>query len=763
MARLTDEPLMDQWIAELEDCHNQCKVDPVGHLEYLLKGLTLESPDVAVQFLQRHKDNGIEKLPELKSLIDVLCNQLLSKNQIGQLERLLELSGVWCVSVNRAIHQELARLYFRTGNHEKAYRTYQTLLKREPRNMEVLRGLYGLAKEGGRTEEAHSLLNRLVEVDPCPATVSFAYKERARIPSDEGQPVRIALLSSYVLDQWIPYLDFECRKVNLTPTFYLAPFNQYAQKILDPSSSLYQFKPEIIFIALALEDLFPEISGYPSVEELDRASKEIIDRMLSLVRELHQRCSSLIVLHDFALMHRSPHGILDNRNPNGLTRWIEDLNHALASELHSQERAYLLPLNQLLGWVGKERSKNIKMQYLASMRISETGLAELARYSMRYVKPLKGLTRKCVVVDLDGTLWGGIVGEIGPEGIHLGPTAPGVEYINFQQALHNLTKRGILLAVCSKNNPEDALSVIRNHKYMVLREEHFSAIRINWHNKVENIREIAKELNIGLDSMVFIDDSPAERELIRQLLPEVLTVELPTDPSRYRMVLEELSDFELLAVTKEDETRTAQYQAIRKRQTQQRSTATLDEYLRSLQITAKITLADPAFQQRLVQMFNKTNQFNLTTIRYQAAEISNFLESEEHMVYALEVSDRFGDHGLVGVAIIHEKDQRWRIDSLLLSCRVMGLSVETAFLQRIYYDAREAGVKTLIGEFIPTKKNQPTKDFYSQHGFRLTDGTDGHQIWVLDVITGTVEQPTWIETTGISARYDSRTNHRQGI
>jgi len=229
------------------------------------------------------------------------------------------------------------------------------------------------------------------------------------------------------------------------------------------------------------------------------------------------------------------------------------------------------------------------------------------------------------------------------------------------------------------------------------------------------------------------------------------------------MVLEELSDFELLAVTREDETRTAQYQAIQKRQTLQRSTATLDEYLRSLQITAKITLADPTFHQRLVQMFNKTNQFNLTTRKYQAAEISNFLKSSEHMVYALEICDRFGDHGLVGVAIIHEKDCRWRIDSLLLSCRVMGLSVETAFLQRIYHDARETGVKALIGEFIPTNKNQPTKDFYSQHGFKLTDGTAEHQIWVFDVMAGTVKQPVWIETTGISERYDSRTDDRQGL
>jgi len=398
----------------------------------------------------------------------------------------------------------------------------------------------------------------------------------------------------------------------------------------------------------------------------------------------------------------------------------------------------------VLGWVGHERSHHPKTWHMGSMRIGETALPALARYSMRYVKALMGLTKKCVVLDLDGTLWGGIVGEAGAEGIALGPTAPGIEYVEFQRALLDLTRRGVLLAVCSKNNPEDALPVIRSHPHMVLREEHFAAMRVNWNNKADNIAEIAEELNIGLDSLVFIDDNPNERELIRQLLPEVTTVELPRDPSLYRRMLEDMTDFDLLALTAEDEKRAARYQENAKRRAERGAAASLDEYLRSLQIRAEIGLASPDALGRLVQMFNKTNQFNLTTKRYQAEDVTRFLRSDAHRVYGLRVADRFGDHGLVGAAVVLAEDGAWRIDSLLMSCRVMGLGVETAFLHRICADAAERSVPRLVGEYVPTRKNVPVKSFYADHGFALAREEKGRQEWALDIAARPVPMPSWV-------------------
>jgi FkbH-like protein len=349
-----------------------------------------------------------------------------------------------------------------------------------------------------------------------------------------------------------------------------------------------------------------------------------------------------------------------------------------------------------------------------------------------------------VVVDLDGTLWGGVVGELGAEGIQLGPTAPGAEFLDFQEALLALTKRGVLLAVCSKNNPEDVLPVLREHRHMLLREEHFSALRINWRNKAENLAEIAVELNIGLDSLVFLDDNPVERELIRQVLPEVLTVEMPKDASQYRATLEDLTDFELLAMTREDEMRVSQYQANRRRQALEQSSGSLDDYLTSLEIKAEIGPASAHHVARLVQMFNKTNQFNTTTRRYQAPDVERLIGSPAHQVYVLDVADRFGDHGLVGTAVVRDEGDTWVIDNVLLSCRAMGLSVETALLKQIYDAARARDVTRLVGEFIPTPKNKPSADFYSRHGFQPAADAGSAQTWVLDPRTDRIETPAWI-------------------
>jgi FkbH-like protein len=701
---------------------------------------------MALQHVQQHA--GVRSLRDLPALLNALAWQLLAKANPCLVEELLSLSAEWQTPFSEDIHLELAKAWSQRSEFAKARKVLHNVLKRTPTSSEPLLALYELAKTEQRSTEAHALLNQLIEADPSLSTAVFAYKERSKLPPDSGRPVRLALLSSYVLDQLIPFLDFECRRVGLVPEFYLAPFNQFTQEILNHNSALYSFNPELVFLAVSIEDLFPGFTEYPSHDELMRAKDDVTNTMLRLVKELQQSSGALVIVSDFGLMHYSPHGLLDNRLPQGLLRWTTVLNQVLADAFAQLERTFLLPLFEVLSWVGKARAKNPKMDYMASMRLSDAALPELARYCMRYVKPLKGLTKKCVVLDLDGTLWGGIVGELGPEGIQLGPTVPGKEYMEFQRALLNLTRRGTLLAICSKNNPEDVLPVLREHKYMILREEHFAAMRINWRNKAENIKEIVEELNIGPDSLVFIDDNPNERELVRQLLPEVLTIELPRDPSHFRMTLESLSDFELLAVTKEDEMRMAQYQAIGKRKAMRNAIASLEDYLYSLALKVTIELAKPEGLNRLVQMCNKTNQFNLTTPRYQTADVERFLKSNEYRVYTLGVSDRFVDHGIVGTAVVRVEPNQWRIDTLLMSCRVMGLTIEQAFLARLCQDALEASALTLLGEFIPSKKNHPAKDFYFQSGFSLQSDTGGHQIWEYQLATFKVKTPPWITVTG---------------
>jgi FkbH-like protein len=730
--------------------------DPKKHLAYLIERFIAQSPTASFEWLRNQKTSEIQSIPALPPLLSELGLQLLEKQDLRSADDLLRLSTEWQLPADTGLTRKLAKAYQRRGNIKKAREVLERALKRRSCELpEIIRDLYGIAKGENRFADAQKLLDQLIQSDASLSTVSFAFKERKTLPPEAGRTAKIAVLSSYTIDPLLPYLDYECRKAGLVPDLYLAPFNQYMQETLQPTSALYRFKPEIVLLALAIEDLYPAIRRYPSSEDLHEAAKTIRAHIRDTIYRLRESNDAIVVLCDFMLMHRSPHGILDNKQDNGLVRWVEDLNRSIREDLQSESRAYLLPLREVIGWVGTKQTDHPKMRHMASIRLSGAALPELARYLLRYIKPVKGLTRKCIVLDLDGTLWGGIAGEVGIEGIQLGPTAPGAEYMDFQEALLNLTRRGVLLTICSKNNSEDVLPIIQNHPHMLLRDEHFAAVRINWKNKAENVREIAEELNIGLDALVFMDDNPNERELIRQLLPDVLTVDMPTDPAYYRATIEEMSDFELLALTEEDELRVAQYHAMHQRRAVQNTAASLEEYFHSLDIRAEINLATSQSLNRLVQMFNKTNQFNLTTRKYQAADMERFFDAAGYRVYTLRVRDRFGDHGLVGTAIIRDEGRRWHIDSMLMSCRVMGLFVETAFLHAIYQDAVGAGAAMLVGEFILTKKNQPAADFYSRHGFSRTTEKEEVQIWELDAAAREIKSPAWIHITTAPQNHDS--------
>lgn len=738
------ETNVSRLIKELESRYVPSHHDRARHIQYLLECLAVETPKQAFDLLLKAGHEVVLALPNSSRFLSDLFGLLLAKKELQAAETLLRCSAEWRVPLAASADIQLAKALIRDGNRTEARTVLSPPGTNRPISPERLLALYELETLEGNELAAHSLLNRIAEADSSPSMVAHVYRERKKLSPATGLPVRIAILGSYVLDRFVQYLDLECRKAGLCPDFYIGPFNQYTQEIIQTNSGLYMFNPEIVFLSIGLEDMFPGILGSPSVQDLAEAVKQILAQLLQIADQYQRNSQTMFVISEFALIRRSPHGILDNRLPQGLHGWVEELNKRLAEAFRSRERTYLLPLRQVLSWVGIERGHDPKMRHMARMQLSDFASAELARYALRYIKPLKGLTKKCVVLDLDGTLWGGIVGELGLDGVHLGPAAPGSEYVEFQKALLNLTHRGILLAICSRNNPDDVIPVLRHHPYMVLREEHFAAMRINWNNKADNIREITKELNIGLDSIVFLDDNPNECELVRQLLPEVLTIDLPTDPSQYRQALESLSEFELLALTQEDQKRVAQYQAIGKRQAMQKAAASLEDYLHSLNLQVDIALAQKEHVDRLAQMCSKTNQFNLTTRRYQMADIERFLSSCEYVVYTLRVTDRFVDHGLVGVAIIEKHPAQWRIDTLLMSCRVMGLTIEKAFLARIAKDARQEGAQTLIGEFIPTNKNHPVKDLYPSNGFVLVSDSADRQFWQLALNKSTLSAPPWI-------------------
>lgn len=338
---------------------------------------------------------------------------------------------------------------------------------------------------------------------------------------------------------------------------------------------------------------------------------------------------------------------------------------------------------------------------------------------------ISGQRKKCLILDLDNTLWGGVLGEDGIEGIKIGGDYPGNAYQYFQEGIIELGRYGIILAVCSKNNEADVIEAWKSNPFMKLTDKQLSSYRINWENKADNIRAMAKELNIGLDSMVFVDDNPTERELIRQELPMVAVPEFPKRPYGLMNLLQELVNnyFRAYQLTSEDLAKTEQYKANARRNAAEHQYTNLNDFIRSLEIQIEILPADKFNIPRIAQMTQKTNQFNLTTQRYTEADIASFVEQGD-MVYCISVRDKFGDNGITGAIIIKWESNKAVIDTLLLSCRILGKGIETAFVKTILNLLFSKGVNFVEAKYISTAKNGQVSDFYDKIGFTLSDKFD---------------------------------------
>ena len=542
------------------------------------------------------------------------------------------------------------------------------------------------------------------------------------------KPLRVGILRSFTLELIEPFMITACARLTLTPQFYFAPYNVIHQEVIDSNSPLHRFNPQIVILAARLHELSPKlIWQFPSLSDqrIEQLSEEALQDMAQIISALSKHSRYQVIVHNFAGPARPAMGVIESQLPTGQRLLIRRMNEQLHRLAQDYPNVYILDFDQVRARIGYDRFDDLRGWYLGRSPICSAGLAELAKEYAAFIRPLISKTKKCLILDLDNTLWGGIIGEDGLEGIKLGGDYPGNAFAEFQQALLNLYHRGVILAVASKNNKADALEVFQKHPEMILRQEHFASMHINWQDKVQSIRTIAAELNIGTDSMVFMDDSDFECELVRQELPEVLTLKLPGEPAKLRGKLESLDCFDLLGYTAEDRARGRQYRQQVQRSKARAESASLEDFYRSLQIKLLIGPPQPGQLNRIVQMTQKTNQFNLTTRRYQATDIKAMLDSPDTFVYALRYADRFGDAGLVGLAIVRTRAKDWLIDSLLLSCRVIGRTVEQALLVYLARQARQAGVQRLIGEYIPTAKNVLVKDFYSSRGFEQIAAHDG--------------------------------------
>jgi FkbH-like protein len=550
--------------------------------------------------------------------------------------------------------------------------------------------------------------------------------------SPEKSRIKIAILSSFNVSGMREALMVKCLQSGFYPAIYVGGYNQYNQEILDPTSSLYEFKPDLLILLIDTMTIAGETYLQPysiTDEERKQWVQSTADSTLSLIGIVKKNSKAKILVHNFEVPTHTPIGIIEDRQPYGFRESVENLNSRLAEALRADDRAFVFDYESFVSKVGKNHAFDPKMYYLGDMRINPQVVPQLCDEYLPYVRAMLSKNKKCLVLDLDNVLWGGIIGEDGIGGIRLGPTPEGRPFIELQKYILSLYNRGVILAINSANNMEDAVEVFRNHPYMVLKEDHFAAMKINWDDKVSNMKSIADDIEIGVDSLVFVDDSKVNRDVMKQALPDVLTVDLPDDPALYLEAIENLRVFDALQFTAEDRRRGKMYAEQRKRQEYRKVAGDISEYLKSLNTVVTIERANKLNTPRISQLTQKTNQFNTTTRRYPEDDIVRLAHSDKHLVLALRVEDKFGDSGLTGVAIVEKGYERWRVDSFLLSCRVLGRKVEDTLLAYIIDQARREGAKSLIGEFIPTKKNAPARDFYRDHGFTQLSKADGVEVW----------------------------------
>jgi FkbH-like protein len=607
-----------------------------------------------------------------------------------------------------------------------------------------------LISAGDETGAARHLA-RLWRQDPGLSNASYigSCYEKLR-PSVSLIPCRVALLRSFTLEPVVSLLRAAAFIQGIDLEVYVGEFNAYAQDILNPQSQLYRFDPHIVTLAVQTRDIAPDLwAGYAALspEEQQGAVSRVVTAYQSWIEAFRSRSEAHLIVHSLEGPAFPSQGLFDQQSAGGQVVAIQRVNQALGDIVRAHRGVYLLDYDALVARYGRARWYDECKWLTMRMPIAAEHLEHLANEWLRFVHPLIGKVCKALVVDLDNTLWGGVIGEDGMEGIQVGPEYPGAAYQALQRVILDLYHRGIILAVCSKNNVADATEALENHPGMILRPHHFATLRINWNDKTQNLREIATELNIGIDALALLDDSPVERERVRMELPEVTVIELPEDPMQYSQTLRMAAVFERLVLSDEDRERGRYYAEQRQREKMEKSATSLEDFYRSLRQEVEIAPVTSATLARVAQLTQKTNQFNTTTRRYTEQQISALAASPDWRVYSIRVKDCFGDNGIVGVVIVHDTGDVSEIDTFLLSCRVIARTIETAILSFLVDRARAQDIRHLHGWFLPTKKNSPAKEFYREHQMQMLEERDGDLLWGLDLDQQDIDCPTWVRLT----------------
>lgn len=545
-------------------------------------------------------------------------------------------------------------------------------------------------------------------------------------------PLRLGLIGNGTLDLIVPVLVATAARHGFALECITGAYDQFLQDALQPDSALNRARPDAVLLALDHRGL--ALQPTPGNKEAAAQTVDAAFDLLDSIRlAISRNSGALCILQTLAAPPEGLFGSFD-RVLAGTTRNLVDRFNQKVCEWALQSNDLLLDVAAIAETVGLADWHSPAQWNLAKLPFSDDYVPLYAEHVCRIISAMRGKSRRCLVLDLDNTVWGGVIGDDGLEGIQIAQgDATGEAFLSVQQLALALRARGVVLAVSSKNTDAIARRPFKDHPDMLLKEEHIAVFQANWDDKATNIRAIAKELALGLDAFVFLDDNPVERGLIRREIPEVAVPELDSDPASYARTLAAAGYFEAIGFSEEDRARADMYQANARRLSLQGQTSDLQSYLRSLEMRILFGSFDRTTRSRVTQLINKSNQFNLTTRRYTEPQIEQLEQDSDAMTLHVRLLDKFGDNGIICVIICRpSRLDRWAIDTWLMSCRVLGRCVEQAVLAEILFRARAAGISTLEGLYIPTERNEMVREHYAKLGFtRIDGGSDGSSRWEL--------------------------------
>ena len=545
---------------------------------------------------------------------------------------------------------------------------------------------------------------------------------------DPGRPLlSLLVLRNVVVEPIEPFYRWYAAQIGFNVDIEFGNYDLIVQESMGVDGTYFERRIDCVLLFMQLETFSTALSlGFASLKE-DEVIQEV-ERTKGIINSvllgLRQQTNSMILWHGFELPNYPSCGVEDSQNEFGQLATIASLNRFTKRCLAQVGDAYFSDLNLCVRRIGEKNFYDRRYWHIGRAPYSKDALHEIAHEDFKFIRALKTKNKKCLVLDCDDTLWGGIVGEDGFNGIAIGPSYPGSAYYEFQQEILNLYHRGIIIAICSKNNEDDVLNVFRDHPDMLLREKHIASFQINWNDKAENIQLIADELNIGLDSIVFLDDSPFEVEFVERCLPEVEAICLPIDhPSDYRQILGSSGLFDTLALTEEDRQRGVMYQGeLARRKARESYSIDMGDFYRSLEMVVEIRHADDYSIPRIAQILARTNQFSLTEKRYSELAIRTMVDADDGDIACVRLSDKFGSMGIVGAVILSYHGDCAVIENFVMSCRALGRGVEDVLLEEAIYLAGNHGKYKVLGKFVPTKKNMQVRDFYGKHKFVPEEG-----------------------------------------